>query len=152
MYHRCNIKNPVIIKFYQPLIKVVLITLPLPCTSTHVYGPKLILPEYAICRMYLYSCLWPKTYTSWICHLQNRDNFCVHQQKFKKALISQPQVPLYEDFDHDLSWPFHHEMLTIWRHAMTSEVIWWLTYDNKNFRTKLSPSFIEICWVVYMDW
>ena len=117
---------------------------------------------------YLYSCIWSKICTSWICHLQNRDNFCVHQQKFKNVLITQPLL-LREYFCqsstfvmilimvyHGLCfffqfWSFHHEMLTIWYHAMTSEVIWWLTYDNKNFRTKLGPSSIKICWVVYMD-
>ena len=124
--------------------------------------------DYPPSSLYLDSCIWSNIYTSWICHLQSRDNFCVYQQKFKNAIVTQPLL-LREYFCqssnfmmilvmiyHGLCfffqfWSFHHEMLTIWCHAMTSGVIWWLTYDKKNFRTKLGPSFMEICWVVYMD-
>ena len=46
--------------------------------------------DYPLSSLYLHSCMWSKICTSWICHLQNRDNYCVHQQKFKTALITQP--------------------------------------------------------------
>ena len=90
--------------------------------------------------LYLYSWIWSQIYTSWICHLQNRNNSCVHQKKFKNALITQPLLLreyFWQSFTFTiilimiyhglcfffLFWSFHHEMLTIWCHAMTSEVM-----------------------------